>query len=247
MEILSRSHEKLIRSLKQKKYRKQEGLFVVEGKKLVNEALKSDFEIKMVVFIQKTENELEVNAKTFFTDEIKMKQLSSLTTSPGIMAVIKQKEEKPLEEEDLIVVLEKIQDPGNLGTIIRTTEAFGVKTIVCSKDTVDHLSPKVIQATMGAIFRVDLYYLDLLPFLKEKKENVSIYGTHLKGNNIFDQKLNKPCVIVMGNESKGISEELMKVIPHKIKIPIEGKAESFNVSIANAIVLSEFKRQFSAF
>jgi len=246
MEILSKKQEKLIRSLQQKKYRKQEQLFIVEGIKMVEEALKSEFDVEMIV-LSKQEFEFDSSIRTYLVEENDMKSLSSLTTSPGVMAIVKQKKSIPFSYGGIVLALDKIQDPGNLGTIIRTADALGVNAIVCSKDTVDHYSPKVVQSTMGAIFRMNISYIDLVDFLKENKEQFSIYGTHLEGENIYDKKLSAPSIIAMGNESKGISEELMKEITNSIKIPIEDYAESFNVSIATAIVLSEFKRQFSLF
>lgn len=243
MEILSNKQEKLIRLLQQKKYRKQEGLFVVEGKKMIDEALQSDFNVEFIA----TEGREEVkdeNATLFSVDSKRMKKISSLTNPPGILAVI-QKNKIKAEDGDLILVLDEIKDPGNLGTIIRTAEAFGIRSIVCSKDTVDCYSPKVVQATMGAIFRMNISYTDLLSFIKEKAETYSVYASHLMGKNLYETELIKPSILVMGNESNGISDELMKEISNTLKIPMAGQSESFNVSIATAILLSEFKRQFA--
>ncbi len=246
MEVLSRNQEKFIRSLQQKKFRKQEALFVVEGEKMVQEALNSDFKIHSIV-LDKNKTELQkVISEAYLTDEMGMKRMSTFKTPPGILAVLETKEDRQIMDDPIVLVLEKIQDPGNLGTIIRTADAFGIQTIVCSEDTVEHLSPKVLQATMGSIFRVNLHYVNLHNYLEERRKHSTLYAAHLNGSNVYDVSLQKPATLIMGNESKGISEESMQMVENSIKIPIPGNVESFNVSIATAILLAEFNRQFSS-
>lgn len=246
MKILSKSQEKLIRSLQHKKFRKEHNLFVVEGVKLVSEALVSDYELVHLVGTKTiAENYFPKTACTLVDDKV-MKQLSSLITPPGVLAVLRQKEGFTSANSDLTLVLDRIKDPGNLGTIIRTADALGVAEIICSTDTVDCFSPKVLQASMGSIFRVQLRYLDLVKYIGTIKAEQPIYATHLQGEDIYQKKLNQPAVLIMGNESEGVSEDLMKMVTESLRIPIIGQAESFNVSIATAIVLAEFKRQFRA-
>ncbi len=174
-----------------------------------------------------------------------MKKISSLTTPPGLLAVIEIPTNQKVEKEDIKLVLDNIQDPGNLGTIIRTADAFGIKSIICSEETVDFYSSKVVQASMGSIFRVNLHSRDLKEFLKVEKEESTLYASHLNGGNLYTCEFNKPATLIMGSESHGISEELMSLIQESVKIPIKGNAESFNVSIATAILLGEISRQFS--
>lgn len=245
MRKLSQKDEKIIRSLQQKKYRKKHQLFVVEGEKLVKEAMASTHTIRWVIS-SIPEFELSLTGENHFAcDDIQMKRISSLTTPPGVLAVVEIPSELQHKQEDLMLVLEKIQDPGNLGTIIRTADAFGIKSIVCSTDTVDWYSPKVVQATMGSIFRVKISEQELQPYLSEQAKSSTLYAAHLNGKNIYQSSLKTPAVLIMGNESHGISPEVMALIHESVKIPISGDAESFNVSIATAILLGEFTRQLS--
>jgi len=245
MEKLTRNQEKLIRSLQRKKGRKEEGMFVVEGEKMVRESLDSEFKVHFVAVCSNLQEEFD-SEKTFLADEVAMNRVSTFKTPPGVLAVVELRTSVNLEESDLILVLDHIQDPGNLGTIIRTADAFGVKTIVCSLDTVDCYSPKVVQATMGSIFRMNIHYLDLDFYLSERKRSSTIYAAHLEGENIYQTKLEYPATLLIGNESNGVNSELMKRVNTPVKIPIEGEAESFNASIATAIILGEFKRQLTA-
>jgi len=245
MNQLTAAIEKTIRSLQQKKYRKNHQLFVLEGEKLVKEAFDSDFVVKWLVSTQDQNEAIYSTASFLKCDPTQMKRISSLTTAPGILAVVETPRLFKVEQEELILVLEKIQDPGNLGTIIRTADAFGIKTIVCSPDTVDFFSPKVVQATMGSIFRVKVVEKELIGFLKEQAKTSRLYAADLSGENIYNTSLKTPAILIMGNESHGISDEVMELIHESVKIPIAGGAESFNVSIATAILLGEFRRQLS--
>lgn len=237
---LTKKEEKLIISLQQKKFRTAEGLFKVEGLKMVEEAISSDFTVKFVV------TSLDFNTDGVdlkHCDNRTMQRISAFKTAPGVLAVVEIPAERNVVESTITLVAEKVQDPGNLGTIIRTADAFGVKTIMCSLDCVDHFSPKVVQATMGAIFRIIVVVQDLVQYAEQLPSSTLIYAAHLEGDNLYETKNISPCVLVVGNESQGISEELTAKVTKLIKIPMVGKAESFNVSIATAIILGEFSRQ----
>ena len=240
MAPISKAHIKLIRSLQHKKFRDELGLFVAEGQKCIDE-LKKGFELVMEVTPE--------NAT-----EAEIAQMSGLKTPQGVIAVFKKKiinQKSQITNGELTLALDGIQDPGNLGTIIRTCDWFGVKNIVCSNDTADCYNPKVVQATMGALTRVQLTYTDLVPFLQEAKEKgANIVGTLLDGKNMYDQlsALHSPLstFLVMGNEGNGISQAVRELITHPIRIPSyppqAETSESLNVAIATAIVLAEFRR-----
>lgn len=236
-EHLSKSQIKWVRSLQQKKNRDAEGVFVAEGQKCVNDLL-SAFELVLLATPDNaTPTEIE--------------QMSSLRTPQGVIAVFR----KPIPDtqylsSDLMLALDGVQDPGNLGTIIRTCDWFGVHDILCSRDTADCYNPKVVQATMGALARVRLHYVDLPEVLTElRQQGIPLYGTLLDGRNIYDTNAipNKYTgVIIMGNEGKGISEAVRSLITHPLRIPSyppdAPTSESLNVGIATAITLAEFRR-----
>jgi len=243
---LTKKEEKLIRSLQNKKYREQEKLFFVEGEKMAKEAIDSSFEIHFIVITQKFLNTCGFEHEAKLCDEITMKKISAFKTPPGILAVLKIPQKKSTHvDSDITLLIDKIQDPGNLGTIIRTADALGVKSIVCSEDTVDQLSPKVVQASMGSIFSMSILKISLQQYLENNKMNSTVYAAHLNGEDIYENELQVPAILIVGNESKGINDELLQYVDQKIKIPISGAAESFNVSIANAIILAEFRRRLS--
>jgi TrmH family RNA methyltransferase len=236
MEKISKSQVKLVKSLQLKKFRDQLGLFVAEGEKCVGELTKS---FELVHLYREGEN----------ASRTEIEQMSGLRTPQGVIGVFKKRPMNPPILADLILALDGIQDPGNLGTIIRTCDWFGVHNIVCSLDTADCYNPKVVQATMGALARVRIHYVDLPAWLKEQK--CAIYGTLLDGKDMYevlttnDQRLTTS-IIVMGNEGNGISPAVRSLVTHPIRIPSYPKnaetSESLNVSIATAIVLAEFRR-----
>ena len=243
MEKISKAQIKLVRSLQQKKYRDESGLFVAEGAKCMDELRKS---FELVHLYREGEN----------ATRTEIEQMSGLRTPQGVVGVFKKRpiEDCRLKIEDLILALDGIQDPGNLGTIIRTCDWFGVHDIVCSLDTADCYNPKVVQATMGALARVRVHYVDLPAWLKEFKiqnSKFKIIGTLLEGKDMYDVMSScrhdeTPAIIVMGNEGNGISQEVRSLITHPVRIPSYPKnaetSESLNVSIATAIVLAEFRR-----
>jgi TrmH family RNA methyltransferase len=237
MEHLSKNKIKWIRSLRLKKNRDNEGLFIAEGPKIVGELIDRYFE--SIECICTTDNTFKSEVETYLTDEKTMKELSSLNTPSAILAVVKKPTMNAVSP-GLTLAIDGIQDPGNMGTIIRTADWFGVESIVCSKETVDVFNPKVIQSTMGSIFRVPITHQPLDAFFE--KNNYPVYGALLNGKNMYDQKIQQPCVLLMGNEGNGISPELQPYISHPVLIPGKGEAESLNVAIATGILLAELSK-----
>ncbi len=238
--MLSKSHIKLITSLKQKKYRLQHGFFVVEGVKTIKELLQS----KLTLHALYTTESFNIDAKDeILITEVELKRISFLTTPNKALAIFKIPKAKLIEQNGLILALDAIRDPGNLGTIIRLCDWFGVKDLVCSKETVDCFNPKVIQATMGSITRVHISYVDLEVFLNET--NLPVYGAFMDGKTVYGTQLPEKGILVMGNEANGVSKEIEALINEKISIPRFGDlqaTESLNVATATAILLSEFRR-----
>jgi TrmH family RNA methyltransferase len=239
--MLSKNQIKLINSLKQKKYRLQHGLFVVEGTKTIQEFLQSDFKLDTLYAIEPFNIDAKKEA---LISEAELKRISFLKTPNKALAIFKVPRPKPIDHSKLIVALDDVRDPGNLGTIIRLCDWFGVKDLVCSQETVDCFNPKVIQATMGSITRVNVTYLDLADFLKQARQ--PIYGTFMDGTNVYNKELSETGVVVLGNEANGISKNIESLVTEKLSIPRFGDlqvTESLNVATATAIVLSEFKRR----
>ncbi|PCI93723.1 MAG: RNA methyltransferase [Flavobacteriales bacterium] len=240
--MLSISQKKFVNSLKQKKFRTEHNSFIIEGVKMLEELLHSDYEVETIYATSLWIN----NNSGVDCIEISVKELnsiSSLKTPNEVLAVVQQKEVQLIDlPSQLNIALDKIQDPGNFGTIIRTADWFGIQNIICSDNSVDVYNPKVLQATMGSFFRMNIIYTDLSKFLSENKE-LTVYGALLNGENVYQKELNsKGSILLMGNESKGISEELIPFITDKISIPKFGNAESLNVATATAIFCSEYKR-----
>lgn len=236
MEHLSKAQVKWVRSLQQKKHRDAEGVFVAEGAKCVEE-LRKAFELVL----------LATSDNATYTE---IEQMSSLRTPQGVIGVFKKRAFNSEIPSGLLVALDGVQDPGNLGTIIRTCDWFGIHDILCSRDTADCYNPKVVQATMGALARVRVHYVDLpkeLTLLRQT--SLPLYGTLLEGENMYEPYAipdKQRGVIIMGNEGNGISESIRKLITHPLLIPSypinASTSESLNVSIATAIVLAEFRR-----
>lgn len=237
VETLSKNKIKWIKSLHHKKYRDSEGVFIVEGEKMVSELI--EFWFDQIEFICTSDKKFEFKGQLLITDDKTIKEIGSLKTPNKFLAVVKKPQIKS-DNAKFILALDGIQDPGNFGTIIRTADWFNVDLIVCSKETVDVYNPKVVQSTMGSIYRVPILYTDLNSYLSNTK--LPIYGALLEGENVYQQQLSKEAILVMGNEGYGISDEIIKLIQQKIHIPRFGNAESLNVSIATGILLSEFKK-----
>jgi TrmH family RNA methyltransferase len=241
--MVSKNQIKLITSLQQKKYRKQEQLFFAEGVKVVQELLHSNFELQDL-FTTKQDFLTVPKDKVHAISEAELKKISALTTPNTCLAVFKIPKAKEMVEKGLIVALDDVRDPGNLGTIIRLCDWFGIETLFCSEESVDIYNPKVVQATMGSISRVNVVYGNLETFLSQTK--LPIFGTFMDGKNIYQEELPKEGIIIMGNEANGISTSVEKLVSDRIAIPRFGNlqvTESLNVATATAIILSEFKRK----
>ncbi|MDR0421099.1 MAG: RNA methyltransferase [Prevotellaceae bacterium] len=249
--MLSKTKIKQIKSLEYKKFRNELGLFVAEGEKLVTEILQSDFQINSLFCLPNTVLPKH-NARLEIISETEMKRISFLKTPSTALAVIKIPDKKiniNVINSSLSIVLDDIQDPGNLGTIIRLCDWFGIQNIICSLKTADCFSPKAVQATMGAICRINVFYVELNDFFNNIDKNITVYGTFLEGENIYNTKLSSSGIIIMGNEGQGIAPEIEKYVNQKLYIPCFSndaakQPESLNVSVATAIVCSEFKRRF---
>ena len=240
--MVSKNQIKLITSLQQKKYRVANLLFFAEGIKVIQELLESNFEL---VHLYSTLDDFEevLNDKKTIIHESDLKKISALATPNTCLAVFKIPIEKKINESGLILALDSIRDPGNLGTILRLCDWFGISQLICSKDAVDIYNPKVVQATMGSIARVNVNYSDLETFINQTK--LPVFGTFMDGSNIYKTNLPQEGIIIMGNEANGISPEIEKLIKNRLTIPRFGtlqKTESLNVATATAIVLSEFRR-----
>jgi RNA methyltransferase, TrmH family len=254
--MLSKNRISFIISLQKKKIRDEQNLFIVEGDKLVREFLSSDF--KIISLIAKPEFIGDIPEKVLKnTGEVEsvnyeeLKRLSSLKTPHNAIAIVQmpKTETRPAQIlKELCVALDFVQDPGNLGTIIRAATWFGIKNIVCSEDCVDVYNPKVIQATMGAILNVKVHYYDIKKFLGFAVENgTPVYGTMVEGESIYSHKLSNKGVILLGNESKGIPEGLLPYVTSRLMIPKFTAAkhgiDSLNVGMAASIIFSEFARR----
>jgi TrmH family RNA methyltransferase len=240
--MISKNQIKLISGLHQKKQRFANQLFFAEGVKVIHELLQSNFELE---YLYTTQNDFEsvVFSKRFLISEQELKKISALSTPNTCLAVFKIPAEKKIIDSGLILALDDIRDPGNLGTILRLCDWFGIQQIICSKETVDIYNPKVVQATMGSIARVNVNYIDLKSFIINAK--LPVFGTFMNGENIYQSKLPQNGIIIMGNEANGISEEIEDTVTSRLTIPRFGalqKTESLNVATATAIILSEFKR-----
>lgn len=256
--ITSKDNEiiKDIRKLKEKKYRNLDGKYIIEGIKIIEEAIQEKANIDTIVICEDCVRNGEIEAKLLYeiakynciyvTEKI-YNMITDTQTPQGILAVInKQEKDRNINfEEDLIVVLDGIQDPGNLGTILRTIDSVGLTQVIVSKNTTDAYNPKVVRSTMGAIFRINIIEAEnLVQTIKEiKKHKFKVLVTSLETqDNFYDVTLNKN-VIVIGNEANGVSKEVLEIADTKVKIPMLGKTESLNASVATGVMLYEYVRQ----
>ena len=245
--MLSKNQLKLVRSLELKKNRKKEGLFVAEGPKVVGDLLRAGYRARLVFSTTERPNAIQI------TDD-ELRKLSFLQHPQEVLAVFEIPQSQQLTANSqkltanspkLSIALDSVQDPGNLGTIIRIADWFGITTIYCSEDTADCYNPKVVQATMGSLAHINIVYTDLEALLRQY--DGPIYGTLLDGQNIYQQELSSEGIIVMGNEGNGISPAIRQLVTHKLLIPnynpSSETAESLNVAIATAITCAEFRRR----
>lgn len=243
--MLTKSTIKFIKSLQEKKYRKQEQCFVVEGAKSVEEVLNADFEVMMLVgsseFLRSVKH-IPENTEVFESKASEMSSMGDFQTNDAALAVVrmKPKSEPRIEPSGFTLLLDDIRDPGNLGTIIRTADWYGITTILASEETVDFYSPKVINSTKGSFIRVNFMYADLPVILSQ--QSLPIYGALLEGTDVHKVRFKESGILVIGNESRGISPAVEKFVTERITIPRFGKAESLNAAIATAIILDNIKR-----
>ncbi len=259
--MLTSSLIKKIKSLKDKKERIAQRLFIAEGEKSVKELMNSSYSIETIYALESWINLLDTHLAKRFSAKIEkitekeLERISQLTQPNKVLAVV-HLPDKGIGEEDIkstpILVFESISDPGNLGSIIRIADWFGIKTIVCSGSSVDAYNLKVVQATMGSIFRINIFYENLEDFILKVKSSgtLKIYATTLKGESVYSIEKNVNGVIVFGNESKGISDEILKLVDQEITIPSFhqsdsdfSSAESLNIAMATAIICNEWRRK----
>ena len=245
--MLTKSQISFIKSLHQKKYRKETGFFMIEGIKSIVEFLNSDYQLHSIYCTPQTFSALpkvNANINLFEVTETELQKISTLQTPQGILALVQTPAKQGIDSNALkncfSLVLDDVQDPGNFGTIIRTADWFGIKNIICSENTVEAYNPKTVQSTMGSLCRVNLVYTSLLPFLSETK--LPIFGALLNGNNIYKTQWGNEGLILLGNEGHGISRELIEKINIPVTIPRFGEAESLNVAVSAAIFCSEISR-----
>ena len=241
---ISKNQLKLITSLSQKKYRQKHNLFIAEGVKVLNELLNSPFEIETLFCTDDFETTIS-EKKVVRISETELKKVSTLKSPNKALGIFKIPKEKAVQNFGLTIALDAINDPGNLGTIIRLCDWFGVTQLVCSKDTVDCYNQKVVQASMGSLTRVSIHYTDLENYIT--KSNLDTFIADMDGENVYKTKLPKEGILLMGNEANGVSEEIKSLLQYRISIPRFGEkqeTESLNVATATAILLSEFKRGY---
>ncbi|WP_207492536.1 TrmH family RNA methyltransferase [Aridibaculum aurantiacum] len=240
--MLSKNELKYIQSLGHKKQRDEAQAFIAEGPKLAEEILNSDFEVLKIFatnkYLQKHES---FSFPVTEVSEDELQKLSNLSKANQVLLLVKQKaaDQSPNADGKMSIVLDAIQDPGNMGTIIRIADWFGINQIVCTIDCVELYNPKVVQATMGSLCRVNVWYGNTSQWLSEA--TVPVYGALLEGENIYSSRKVEEGILVIGNEGKGISEELKSFITHPVTIPRIGGAESLNAAVATAIIVGCMK------
>jgi TrmH family RNA methyltransferase len=241
---ISKSQSKIITSLSQKKYRQKHKLFIAEGVKVVNELLNSSLEIDTLFAVDDFQTDISLDMITRISEK-DLQKISNLKTPNKVLGLFKIPDEKPLQNNGLILALDDVNDPGNLGTIIRLCDWFGISQLLCSKETVDCYNQKVVQATMGSLTRVSVSYIDLETYLTAS--TLPTFIADMDGENVYKSQLPNKGVLIMGNEANGVSDKIKVLIKNKISIPRFGETqetESLNVATATAILLSEFKRSF---
>jgi tRNA/rRNA methyltransferase len=237
--MLSKNQVKLIQKLHHKKYRNELNLFIVEGKKSINEFLQAGYTPQLLIATEAFTTGVPQHLITSVTKD-ELRKVSTLQNPDEGLAVFEQPKHKGILQEGVIVALDNVQDPGNLGTIIRLCDWFGVETLLCNTQTVDCYNPKVVQASMGSLTRVAVHYLDLAAFLTTTA--LPVYTMDLEGENLYTATFPKDCILILGNEANGISSEVRALSNEVITIPRFSKhqrTESLNVAMAGAIILSE--------
>ncbi|MCQ2959205.1 MAG: RNA methyltransferase [Bacteroidales bacterium] len=244
---LSKNKIKYFCSFSKKKIREEEHKFIVEGNKLVEELLHSDFKIECVVATKQWIDENQPQCDFYIANHEDISKISLLQNPQDVWALVNCKQSNSeINTHGLVLALDGIQDPGNMGTIIRLADWFGISQIICSNECVEIYNPKVVQATMGSIFRINVNYVDLPAFLKNVK-NTEIFSADMAGENVYTAEIPENAILVMGNEGNGISDEVSQLANRTIHIPSFNKtgktSESLNVAVATAILCSEFRRK----
>ena len=237
--MLSKNQVKLIQKLHHKKYRNELNLFIVEGKKSINEFLQAGYTPQLLIATEAFTTNVPQHLITPVSKD-ELRKVSTLQNPDEGLAVFQQPKHKGILQEGVIVALDNVQDPGNLGTIIRLCDWFGVETLLCNTQTVDCYNPKVVQASMGSLTRVAVHYLDLAAFLTTTA--LPVYTMDLEGENLYTATFSKNCILILGNEANGISSEVRALSNEVITIPRfsqHQRTESLNVAMAGAIILSE--------
>ncbi len=253
--MISAARIKFIKALSQKKFRKEHGLFIAEGEKIVNELINNPaWEIRHIYGLEtwKEKHTLKQGIDFSLVSEKELGRISTLSTPNKVLALVntpQHRAENVYLEEKYTLMLDDIQDPGNMGTLLRTADWFGIENIICSENTVEAFNPKVIQASMGSFMRVKTHYTSLPEFLNKLPEGFPVMGALLEGENLHEYPLPAEGIIVTGNESKGISQALLKHINHKLHIPLyihssrTSYPESLNVAVAAGIILSHIRKK----
>ena len=240
--MLSKNQVKLIQKLQQKKYRNELNLFIVEGKKSIVEFLQAGYRLELLIATEVFATVLNGQPVTLVSKE-ELRKVSSLKNPDEGLAIFHQRQHKGILQEGVILALDNVQDPGNLGTLIRLCDWFGIETLICNSQTVDCYNPKVVQATMGSLTRVAVHYVDLAGFLATCA--LPLYAMDLDGENLYTTEFPEDCVLILGNEANGISPEVRVLADGIITIPRFGKlqqTESLNVAMAGAIVVSQVSK-----
>ncbi len=245
---LTKSQSKYIKSLQQKKYRDLNGKFIVEGIKLVQEALKFPKRVDYVVYVGEIQDyRFDLSSNSYQTSPKELSMISSLKSPNKILAVCNQTSSSPeINYRKAIIALDEISDPGNLGTIIRLADWFGISQIVCAPNSVDQYNPKVVQATMGSIFNVAIITEELTKLVEDAPPDTQICIADMKGDNLYEMEVRDPFILIMGSESHGVSDEMRRLAKNVVSIPQFGGGESLNVAVSAGIILSEFKRKLSS-
>jgi len=248
--MLSNQKVKYIKSLQVKKYRQKHRAFLVEGAKSVFELLDSPFSTELIVateqFIEENEKILSESGISVIAEkQRKIESIGTLKTNNAAVAVVSIPERQQLNfKDELVVLLDRVKDPGNLGTIMRTADWYGVQTVIASPDSSDCYNPRTIQASMGSFTRVQCIYNDLIDFISSNS-HYRYYATVMNGGNLHQATFKSPCALVLGNESEGISEQVLEKVKYRVSIPRYGKAESLNVAMATGILLDNCVRQMN--
>ena len=240
--MLSKNQVKLIQKLQQKKYRNELNLFIVEGKKSIVEFLQAGYRLELLIATEVFATALNGQPVTLVSKE-ELRKVSSLKNPDEGLAIFHQRQHKGILQEGVILALDNVQDPGNLGTLIRLCDWFGIETLICNSQTVDCYNPKVVQATMGSLTRVAVHYVDLAGFLATCA--LPLYAMDLDGENLYTTEFPEDCVLILGNEANGVSPEVRALADGIITIPRFGKlqqTESLNVAMAGAIVVSQVRK-----